>query len=249
MKKELALLCVLGGFQLSAANSCATDCAAVTIHYHERIPYARTSDTDAEGLTATPAALAFSKAGIPFLWQMTPSKRQMMQIVANEGCDCAIGWFKNPEREKFAKFTAPIYQDRPQISLSRADNEKLQNGMKLETLLSAPDLTLEIKDGYSYGGFLDAKIALHKPQIDKTTGESISMLKKIHAKRADYFFIAPEEADYLIESSGLPKKDFKYINHADMPEGEKRYIMCSQKIGDETIKKLNAAIVKYVQKK
>jgi ABC-type amino acid transport substrate-binding protein len=172
----------------------------------------------------------------------------MKIIEDNEGCDCAVGWFKNPDREKFAKYTYHIYQDKPQIALAGADNEKLQNGITVDSVLSNPKLTLEVKDGYSYGSFLDGKIVQHKPVIDRTVNENINMLKKIHSKRADYFFIAPEEADGLIESSGLPKSDFKYVIFSDMPEGEKRYILCSQKVGDEVIEKLNTAITEYVLK-
>ena len=39
----------------------------------------------------------------------TPAARQLKILKDNEGSDCAIGWFKNPERETYANymFTAP----------------------------------------------------------------------------------------------------------------------------------------------
>ena len=74
------------------------------------------------------------------------------------------------------------------------------------------------------------------------------MLRKIYHGRNDYLFISLEEADALIEFSGLPKKDFKYITFSDMPAGEKRYILCSQKVSDEIIDKMNIAITEYVLK-
>ena len=162
----------------------------------------------------------------------------------NSGCDCLVGWFKNPDREKFAKYTHYIYQDKPQIALARVDNSNLQNGRSVDSVLSNPGLELLVKDGYSYGSYLDARITEHKPAIDRSTTENINMLKKIHFNRGDYFFISPEEADGLIESSGLPREDFKYITFSDMPEGEKRYIVCSQKVEDEVIEKLNTALTK-----
>jgi polar amino acid transport system substrate-binding protein len=228
------------------ASECMAGCDSITVHYNDRVPYLHATGNGVEGLTATPAATAFKEAGIPFQWKNTPSKRQMKVIEDNGGCDCAVGWFKNPERERFARYTRYIYQDRPQIALARADNEKLRSGATVDSVLSNPELTLEIKDGYSYGTFLDAKIAQYKPKTDRTTNENINMLKMIHARRADYLFISPEEADALVESSGLPKKDFKYITFPDMPEGEKRYMLCSRKVGDELIHKLNEAIEKYV---
>ena len=247
MKRSVLFMAVL--VLLMPVSRClAEDCGSVVVHYHERIPYAHSTGNSVEGLTATPADSAFKKSRVPFEWKNTPSKRQMVIIEENNGCDCAIGWFKNPDREKFAGFTRPLYQDKPQIALARADNAKLHNGMTVDSVLSNPKFILGIKDGYSYGSFLDGKILQHKPVTDGTTGENINMLNKIHAGRFDYFFIAPEEAESLIESSGLPKQDFQYVIFSDMPDGEKRYIMCSRKVRNEIIEKLNSAISENEEK-
>ncbi len=218
----------------------------ISVHYNERPPYLQTTFDGAEGLTASPANLAFTKAGIPYEWLKTPSKRQMRLIEVNRGCDCLVGWFKNPEREKFAKYTRYIYQDKPQIAIARADNERLKSGMTVDKLFSDPVLVLKVKSGYSYGRFLDEKIAKYKPAIDTTTVENGTMLRIIHSKRADYFFVAPEEANELIKTSGLPKKDFKYVTFSNMPAGEKRYILCSEKVPDIVIDKLNSVITQDI---
>lgn len=114
--------------------------------------------------------------------------------------------------------------------------------------LADPGLILVLKDGYSYGSFLDEKIAEYCPNCLKVTVENLSMLEMIYKKRVDYFFIAPEEADGLISSSGLAKEEFKYIHFSDMPMGEKRYILCSQQVEDEVIEKLKVAIDTYMNK-
>lgn len=226
------------------ADVCMAECSVIILRYHERVPYIQTAPNGVEGLTGTPVVLAFKEAGIPFIWKKTPAKRQIKVLKDNSGCDCLVGWFKNADREKFAKYTHHIYQDKPQIALARADNGNLQSGVSVDSVLSNPGLKLLVKDGYSYGSYLDAKITQHKPAIDRSTTENINMLKRIHLKRGDYFFISPEEADGLFESYGLPKEGFKYITFSDMPDGEKRYIVCSQKVEDEVIEKLNTAITK-----
>lgn len=66
--------------------------------------------------------------------------------------------------------------------------------------------------------------------------------------RSDYFFIAPEEAEGLIRSSGYPREDFKFITFLDMPSGEKRYILLSQQINDHVVNELNRAIDKLIHK-
>ena len=248
MKKAIVVVMLYFLILIVNTTVCLAECPVISIHYHERAPYQETTDAGVKGLTGTPVTLVFQKAGISFEWVKTPSKRQLKIIKDNYGCDCSVGWFKNPEREKFARYTYCIYQDKPQIALARADNRRLKSGVRVASALSNRELTLEVKDGYSYGSFLDAKIARHKPKIDRTTSENTYMLKKIYEKRADYFFIAPEEADSLIEASGFVREDFKYIIFSDMPEGEKRYIICSQEVKDEIIEKLNKAITEHVFK-
>ncbi len=218
----------------------------ISVHYNERAPYLQTTPQGVIGLTADLANLVFEKANISFQWKKTPSKRQMLILKRNNECDCLVGWFKNSEREKFAKYTNYIYQDKPQIALTRADNRKIKNGISVDDILSDRALSLLVKDGYSYGGFLDRKIIQHNPDSMKVVFENRKMLELIHENRYDYFFIAPEEADGLIKASGFPKQDFKFVTFPDMPAGEKRYILCSMQIQDSIIEKLNKAILKYV---
>lgn len=219
------------------------DCPVITLHYNERVPYQVTRpDGKVEGLTANPAQKAFDQAGLKIEWAKTPTKRQLIVIEKNEGCDCGIGWFKNSEREKFAKYTDAIYRDNPQIAITNSDNPALKDGMTVDDILSNKDVKLGIKDGYSYGMFIDQKIAAHHPVTDSTLGENDQMLKKVQAKRNDYFFMSPEEADSLIASSEFKKEEFKIVTFSDMPQGEFRYIICSRKVDDAVIQKLNAQI-------
>ncbi len=217
----------------------------ITVHYHERVPYLQTTPQAVKGLTADPTNFAFNEAGISFQWQKTPSKRQMAIIEMNKGCDCSVGWFKNPDRQKFAKYTNYIYQDQPQVAMTRADNRKLKNGLSVVNILSNRELKLLVKNGYSYGSFLDKKISQNKPRLTKVVYENMKMLELIYYNRFDYFFIAPEEANDLIKASGFSRENFKYITFSDMPPGEKRYIICSKQIQDSIIEKLNEAIIKY----
>jgi len=239
MKK---LYILLGFLCLKSIAVCATDSTTISVHYTERTPYLVTTDKGVEGLTGDIVTSAFTQAKIAFSWVETPPKRQIKILKENKNNDCIVGWFKNDERQKFAKYTRAIYKDTPQIALARSDNNQLQDGLSIDTLLSNSAVTLLIKDGYSYGTFLDAKVIEHKPVVYRATIENVSMLKMVHQKRIDYFFISPQEADGLIAFSEIPKNNFKYISFPDMSDGEKRYILCSQKVDDQVIKKLNAVI-------
>lgn len=235
-----AWLCALAslGFPLIAT-------AQVALHYNERPPYLLTANGQLTGLTGAPVVAAFKAAGIPYVLNATPSARQMAVIRENSGLDCAIGWFKNEEREKFARFTRPIYQDRPPIALTAARNSRnasLKNGDALENVLGNRNLVLLVKVGYSYGRILDAMIERHQPIRTSVSVENMQMLRMIHAGHADYMFIAPEEAEGLIRASGIDPAEIRGIAFADAPKGENRHIMCSMKVPDEIVGRLNSAI-------
>ncbi len=233
-------------FPAPSPTSLPTDEGVIYLHYNERPPYLITTENGVEGLTGSPTTLVFEKSQIPFQWKQTPSKRQIYILQQNTGRDCLPGWFKTTERETYARYTLPVYQEKPQIALARADNDRIPASGTVEDFFSNAQLTLLVKDGYSYGDFIDQRIAELDPVRIETTVENSGMLKMIYASHADYFFIAPEEAEGLINASGFDLHDFKTIHFTDIVAGEKRYILCNFQIDDSTIERLNEAIRQYV---
>lgn len=214
----------------------------ITIHYHERPPYYVTGPLGVYGLCADPVKQAFHQAKIPFRWEKTPAKRQLDILKENRSRACLIGWFKNSERDKFARYSHPIYQDKPFIALARADNRQLISNGPLEEIFLNPELVLLRKNGYSYGPFMDTLISKLGPRQNITSAENIGMLKIIYSGGADYFFISEEEAIQLIDTSGILKTGFKQIRFTNMPEGNKRYLLFSKQVENKVIDQINSAI-------
>ncbi|OYT90999.1 MAG: hypothetical protein CFE43_15420 [Burkholderiales bacterium PBB3] len=214
----------------------------VVLHYNPRPPYLLVVNGELVGLTGSPATAAFRSAGVAFSLMETPASRQLKLLEEGRGHDCAVGWFKNPQREAFAKFTRPIYRDQPQVALRRADTERVADGEPLESLLSNKAMVLLIKQSYSYGQGLDALIEQYQPKRISTTDESRLMLKSIHLRGADYMFMAPEEVGPTIAAAGFERTQFKAVKLAGMPAGEHRYILCSKLVPDAVMGRLNAAI-------
>lgn len=215
----------------------------ITLLYNERVPYLVTSpEGDVSGLTATPATEAFQKANIDYAWEKVPSKRQMNRLKSNAKRECAIGWFKNPDRETFAKYTKAIYQDKPTVGLALFSNTLFKENEDLSEVLANKQIRLLVKDGYSYGKYIDTIIARHHPNLIKTTAENLNMLAMLYVDRGDFMFVSAEEADSLIQASGHRKEEFKFIHFNGMPQGNKRYILCSQKVEDSVIESLNRVL-------
>lgn len=216
--------------------------AQITLFYNERAPYLIAAPDDSvSGLTGTPAAQAFKTAGIAFAWAKIPTNRQLASIKNNKAMECAVGWFKNPAREQFAKFTKAIYRDKPAVALTNNNFKVSQNG-SLESVLGTKGVHVLLKENFSYGPFIDNRIARLKPHLTYTTAENSRMVEMIRMGRADLMFVAEEEAAFLMANAGAGGEDFYLLKFGNMPAGEKRYIICSRQVPDDIIARLNKAI-------
>ena len=214
-----------------AAASFAHD--EILILYNERPPYVVVEPGGKlSGLTADPVCYAFEHSGLEHRWELTPSKRQFGLIESSMVKACAVGWFKNPERERIGKYSHAVYKDNSTVAVTKAGNARMVSGKTLDALFADKSLTLLTKGGFSYGPFIDGKIAQCAPVRMETVTENMDMLRFIQAGRADYMFMAPEEAGALIATSAFKPGAFKLVTFSDMPKGESRYLLCSHLVSN-----------------
>ncbi|MDT8992950.1 transporter substrate-binding domain-containing protein [Curvibacter sp. APW13] len=226
-----------------ANSASAGDEAPVTLHYVQRPPYMVAAEEGLTGLTGGPSYQAFKKAGVPVVVKETPFARQLNYVEMNIGQDCMIGMYKTAERQKFAKYSQPIYQSQPHVLLtSAASASRLAAHATLESVYGDQSLVLLVKLGYSYGAAMDALIEKYQPKRQTTTDENLAMLRQIKQGMADYMLIAPEEAQGAIEAAGFKPADFRQFKPRNMPPGDYRHLMCSKNVPDTVMQKLNAAI-------
>ena len=156
---------------------------------------------------------------------------------------CGFGWFKNPERESFARFTDSIYQEKPAVTISKKGNNALERHRELISLFEDKKVKLLIKDGFSYGAYVDERISNYNPEIvSVVTSTNVQMLQMILSGRADYFFKSEEEAEHIILTSGFEMSQFQLQHFGDMPAGNRRYIACSKQVSPEIVDLLNRAL-------
>lgn len=234
----LALFC-------SAAPALAADVLKLLYEIRNPISY-RDSRGKLTGLAVTPVVQAMSAAGITYAWIETPFKRQLSMVEANDEAVCALGMFKNKERQQFAKFTHAILRDtyRPNIMLAHINFQPDKN-LDVLHALSLPGIKMLKKDNASYGSVLDDAIERSHITVITTTAESKNMAMMIAAKRADFIFVPEQEALNMIKS--IPNGDQLHIfKPLGMPQGPERFLMCSQLVPDEWIQKINKALGKIL---
>lgn len=236
----LAALCAI----VPAAGPAHADEVPLQLLVFERPPYYESAPNGSfTGLVAGPVARALERAGVPFTWRPMQPNGHLRTVEANTEPVCAVGWFRTPERAAFSRVSAPIYQDRPQVVLTRADNTRVLAHTALRDLLRDSGLRLGAKLGYSYGPEVDALIESLDTPRSTASQDDMGLARMLLGGRFDYMMTAFEEADVIISAFGAAGEDLIALTLADMPPGNTRHLLCSESVDPETMDRINAALV------
>ena len=230
------------GFSLAALEAAADD-PSLTILFHVRAPYSELgAPAGVKGLLVSPVIRAMTQAELSAQWIEMPPARQTEEIKRATGPVCGLGWFKRPEREVFAHFVGPIYQDKPSVIVARKDDARFASPATLQFIFADRSAKLIVKTGYSYGAAIDAWIQRLRPDAEESAGSNEAILNMIANSRRDYAIMAAEEAEYLLARNAPLAFSLQAVELTDAPDGEQRYLMCSKATPADTIAKLNTAL-------
>ncbi|AGW13533.1 putative ABC transporter substrate-binding protein [Megalodesulfovibrio gigas DSM 1382 = ATCC 19364] len=239
----LAVLWACAMFAVDNSALLAFDRQILKIYYYIRPPYyVEDGDGGVRGLTADPVLRAAALAHVPLRWEVLPPAQHLPHIQANAGPACALGWFKTPEREHLAKFSAEIYRDAPFVGLARQNAQAFADQMTLDQTMSNSSLTLLVKESFSYGEHVDTLIRTHRPRRVSTFEENIAMLHMIQNGQADYMLLAPEEAEHLFTLDAFSRNAFRILHFPDVPPGNSRHLMCTRATPDSLLERLNLGL-------
>lgn len=218
---------------------------SLPISYIERKPFYYTENGQPHGslFDKVRAAAAEAKVAHQFVPMAIP--RIMSEIRAGKKPYCSIGWYRTPERETFALFSAPFARDDAFMILAKRESAgQIDAYPSLAGLFANKDLTLGVASGFSYGEALDKLIHDLKPKLIDTEPSHGSLVSMLAKGRFSYMFVTPEELQPLLDGAGLKAADFHTRKFADMPPGAARYLMCSKATPKPTMEAINQAILK-----
>lgn len=215
----------------------------IDLHFYVRPPYmVLGGDGQISGLTADPAKAAFESAGVRYRWQQTPARRQLVLIENGAGLDCGVGWYKTPEREQFGKLSAPLYRDKPTVAIARKQFRHPETS--LGGLAADPAVRVVMKVGLTYGQDVVTIMSKAKAQVQMVTTEQTTLARMVASGRVDFMFSPQEEAEVLVADVERAGEGLKVLTFSDIREGGTRHILCSKRVSDDTIARLNAALAK-----
>ncbi|MBI9084633.1 MAG: transporter substrate-binding domain-containing protein [Desulfobacterales bacterium] len=231
---------VLAGLLLAAAPVAAGE--SLTVYYFHRPPYYETDEAgQAGGFLVEITRLILSEAQVPFQFEEMPHKRILSRLREHRRVS-SPGWFKTPERQRFARFSQPIYRNRPLcIIINRQLAPRFEEAPEMARILSS-DLTLGVLDEFSYGLWADGQMARFKPKTYRLAGSQGSLLEMVLRSRVDYMLIAMEEAMNILARNDRAAVMGRIVRIADAPEGNQRPIMFSLGVDEQTVTKIDSAI-------
>lgn len=240
MKKGAWWLVGLG--QLFACAQALAHQEPIVLYFQERPPFMmREGNGTVSGTLVHIALQAFAKADVAYELREASLERQFHEIKANTRRVCSLGRFATAERRKFAKFSKSLAQDAPLVGVAQSDFRPAP-GTTVAAVLAKPEVRVLIKDNTVQGPYLQAQLGHMRAKAVRTSAEFPQMLVMLRSGRADILFMPKEEAEYYASHAGYAKGEFNIITFPDMPPGEHRHLMCSMKVDDATIAKLNAAL-------
>jgi uncharacterized protein (TIGR02285 family) len=183
-------------------------------------------------------------AGLHLQWQVVPLKRSLMELQKNDQALCALGAYRNAEREQWARFSLPLWQDERQVLVALPEAaQRLRRHASLHHALLDESLRLVLVDGVSYGAQLDLWIQARKSPPQRVTAGSDRVLGMLARARGDFTISDSQElAVALDQQPEVRAARLETVALPGMPEGSTRHLICSLKVPAAWLQRIDAAI-------
>lgn len=233
---------VLFGVQSVIAET-ETESSSLRVLYLEFPPYYYTnSNGEPDGFLLKKADELFRHAGFEPEYVSASAKQILLEMHSIEP-KYSIGWFKTPQREAFAKFSKPFYQNHPlHVLFLKEHAARFEGKETLRELVFDRTLTLGKVEGYSLGSAIDNLLKEGDAKTQIVVGGYPQVIRILAEDRFDYVLVAPEEIDVLIEKNHLSPAFFQSKELADIPAGNTRHLMFSRGVPDDVLNRLNHSI-------
>ncbi|NOY44582.1 MAG: amino acid ABC transporter substrate-binding protein [Deltaproteobacteria bacterium] len=209
--------------------------------YYERLP-----DGRAAGALVEIARMVFVRAGVPHEFVEVPPRR-ILRMVRNGQAVCSVGWFRTPEREAFARFSEPIYQNLPMGALIRREKAPLWPERPTMRVALESGLVLGLVKGFRYGPWEERFREVRRSHtVERIETNQESLFRMLCRGRVDWMLICPEEAGYQFRVRPRLRSCSVFRRFADAPAGNRRYLMFSRAVPQEVVEAVNAAIREVV---
>ena len=154
-----------------------------------------------------------------------PPGRILATFESREIKACAVGWLRTPEREAYARFSLPLYENKALgVVVASETAHELGPAPSLDRLLAA-GLTWGMRRGFSYGEVFDAAFKKYPGQNTRLFSDSRLMVRLIAKHRLDATLVCPEELSAQLVAEPELGAAIRFLPIAEAPPGFARHIM------------------------
>lgn len=217
--------------------------SALDVQYIEYKPYYYTDASgQPRGMLLEKAPAAFKAAKVDAVFSSMPSGR-ILSAMRSDAQVASIGWFKTAEREQFARFSLPIYVNKPQVAVFPIQRAaRFEPYSTLRAILRNSGLVMGVVAGHSEGEYVDGLRRSKPRHVAEIAAEEANLVRMLAAGRVDFILLSPEEVDEQLAGAGYSRADFATKPLYDIPAGNARYIMYSLSVPQEIVAAVDAAI-------
>ncbi|PXX37781.1 TIGR02285 family protein [Undibacterium pigrum] len=186
-----------------------------------------------------------------------PLKRLELML-RDEPNACALGLFKNAEREKTMVFSTPFFaQIPPGAMIPRAQIAQLRpylgaaDKLSLSRLLEDETLTVGVQSGRSYGAAIDELLQMYKEKgkknifLNSAPNAAKSLFQMNALGRVNLILGYPYEASFLNGRDSADFVDLKFYPLQEQPPFLLGYVACSKSpFGELAIEQINAVLAR-----
>ena len=218
-----------------------------TVLWFPKEPLYRMVDGRPGGLLLPLAERILKEAGLEPKFVRMPLRRVLLTLRDGGRPDVlGLGWYYTPERAEWLRYSLPIYRDAQLVALvRREDCRRYEAFGSFAELSAAPMLRVGVVDGYSYGPYLDG-VLLDQGTRRVMAGEDGQLCGMLNARRCDCIIGPQRHLEEDLLGRELPLERFAFLNYPDMPKGEPRYLVFTRETSEQTMERVNAAILKIV---
>lgn len=238
----LARQCCRGAFLAVLFCSCAVAAEPLLVTFIDKPPYYHADASgEARGFLVERTRQILGDAKIEARFEARPASRVPHEMRTESRASCSIGWFRNAERESFARFSRPIYHDRPLLGVVQRTRAAEFPPPYSIAALAASGLRIGSVAGFSHGEVADRALAGMATSLDLAPAPAQN-LSKLLAGRVDLALFNSEELDHLIAVTPGVSSRITRLEFSDVPPGKARYLMCSRHIDPGLLERIDAAI-------
>jgi uncharacterized protein (TIGR02285 family) len=184
-----------------------------------------------------------------------PLKRLELML-KDESNACALGLFKNAEREKTMVFSTPFFaQIPPGAMIPRSQIAQLRpylaagDKLNLSKLLEDEILTIGVQSGRSYGAAIDELLQAHKGKknifFNSAPNAAKSLFQMNALGRVSLILGYPYEANFLNNRDSADFVDLKFYPLQEQPAFLLGYAVCAKSpFGEQAIEQINTVLAR-----